>query len=36
MALSWNEIKYRAISFSNEWAGTSNEEAEAKSFIRLV
>ena len=33
MALSWNEIKYRAISFSNEWAGTSNEEAEAKSFI---
>jgi hypothetical protein len=33
MALSWNEIKERAVQFSNEWADTSNEEAEAKSFI---
>ncbi len=33
MALSWNEIKERAIYFSKEWAGTTNEEAEAQSFI---
>lgn len=33
MALSWNEIKDRAIHFSKEWAGTSNEEADAKPFL---
>ncbi len=33
MALSWNEIKDRALNFSNEWAGTSNEEADAKPFL---
>ncbi|KHJ39424.1 hypothetical protein PBAC_04100 [Pedobacter glucosidilyticus] len=33
MALSWNEIKERAVLFSKEWADTFNEEAEAKSFI---
>lgn len=33
MALSWNEIKERAIHFSKEWADTSNEEADAKSFL---
>ncbi|MCZ2357494.1 MAG: class I SAM-dependent DNA methyltransferase [Bacteroidia bacterium] len=33
MALSWNEIKDRALSFSTEWAGTSNEEADAKPFL---
>jgi len=33
MALSWNEIKDRALSFSKEWAGTSNEAADAKPFI---
>lgn len=33
MALSWNEIKERSISFSKEWAGTSNEEANAKPFL---
>jgi type I restriction-modification system DNA methylase subunit len=33
MALGWNEIKERAVRFSKDWAGTSNEEAEAKSFI---
>lgn len=33
MALSWNEIKQRALQFSNEWAGTSNEEADAKPFL---
>ncbi|MBP8850823.1 MAG: class I SAM-dependent DNA methyltransferase [Breznakibacter sp.] len=33
MALSWNEIKDRALSFSKEWAGTSNEEADAKPFL---
>jgi hypothetical protein len=27
MALSWNEIKDRALHFSKEWANTSNEEA---------
>lgn len=33
MTLSWNEIKDRALAFSLEWAGTTNEEAEAKSFL---
>ena len=33
MVLSWNEIKDRALSFSKEWAGTSNEEADAKQFL---
>ena len=33
MALSWNEIKYRALNFSKEWAETSNEEADAKPFL---
>lgn len=33
MALSWNEIKDRAVTFSKEWEEDTNEEAEAKSFI---
>jgi hypothetical protein len=33
MALSWNEIKDRALHFSKEWADTSNEEANAKPFL---
>jgi hypothetical protein len=33
MALSWNEIKDRALKFSKEWAGTVNEEADAKPFL---
>jgi hypothetical protein len=33
MTLSWNEIKDRALSFSKEWADTSNEEADAKPFL---
>lgn len=33
MALSWNEIKARAIAFSKEWEGTSNEDADAKPFL---
>ena len=33
MALSWNEIKDRALKFSNEWAGTFNEDADAKPFL---
>jgi len=32
MALSWNEIKDRALKFSKEWAGESREHAEAKTF----
>jgi len=32
MALSWNEIKNRALKFSNEWKGETSENAEAKSF----
>jgi hypothetical protein len=32
MPLSWNEIKTRAIAFSQEWANEAREEAEAKSF----
>lgn len=33
MPLSWNEIKDRALAFSKEWAGTYNEEADAKPFL---
>ncbi len=33
MALSWNEIKDRALRFSKEWADTTNEEADAKPFL---
>lgn len=33
MALSWNEIKDRAVAFSKEWADTINEEADAKPFL---
>ncbi|SIS43617.1 hypothetical protein SAMN05421789_1017 [Kaistella chaponensis] len=33
MALSWNEIKDRALKFSKEWAETSNEDADAKPFL---
>ncbi|MBP9083518.1 MAG: class I SAM-dependent DNA methyltransferase, partial [Bacteroidia bacterium] len=33
MALSWNEIKQRALSFSKEWVNEKNEDAEAKSFM---
>jgi hypothetical protein len=33
MTLSWNEIKDRALNFSKEWAGTSNEEADSKPFL---
>lgn len=32
MAISWNEIKVRAIEFSKEWENETNEHAEAKSF----
>lgn len=33
MALSWNEIKSRAVQFSKEWEHDFNEDAEAKSFM---
>ena len=33
MALSWNEIKDRAVAFSKEWEGTFSEEADAKPFL---
>jgi len=32
MALSWNEIKERALKFSEEWKEETREHAEAKSF----
>lgn len=32
MALSWNEIKDRALKFSNEWADESRERAEKDTF----
>jgi len=32
MPLSWNEIRYRAIAFSNEWAGVKSEQAEKQTF----
>jgi hypothetical protein len=31
-SLSWNEIRQRAIAFSHEWKGTTEERAEAQSF----
>lgn len=33
MALSWNEIKERAIAFSKKWEGTTDENADAKPFL---
>lgn len=33
MALSWNEIKDRAIAFSKEWKHEGDEDGEAKSFL---
>jgi hypothetical protein len=33
MALSWNEIKDRAVRFSKEWENASREEAEAQEFL---
>jgi hypothetical protein len=33
MALSWNEIKDRALAFSKEWGGAHREEADAKPFL---
>lgn len=32
MALSWNEIKDRALKFTNEWQGETRERAEKDSF----
>ncbi len=32
MALSWNEIKSRAVEFSKEWENEGSEDAEAKTF----
>ncbi len=31
-ALSWNEIRQRAIQFSREWKGAADERAEAQTF----
>jgi type I restriction-modification system DNA methylase subunit len=36
MALSWNEIKDRAVAFSKEWVDTHNEEADAKPFLEAL
>ena len=33
MALSWNEIKDRAVKFSKDWVDTTREEADAKPFL---
>ncbi|MDF1881381.1 hypothetical protein JHD50_08730 [Sulfurimonas sp. MAG313] len=32
MALSWNEIKTRAMNFSKEWEDESKEHAKSQSF----
>ncbi len=32
MPLSWNEIKDRALAFSQEWPEEASESAEAESF----
>ena len=36
MPLSWNEIKSRALAFTNEWKDEVSEDAEAKSFNQQV
>ncbi len=33
MPLSWNEIKDRAVKFTNEWNNAFNEDADAKPFL---
>ncbi|HPO49994.1 MAG TPA: class I SAM-dependent DNA methyltransferase, partial [Spirochaetota bacterium] len=33
MALSWNEIKERAVKFSAKWKDASNEDQDAKPFL---
>ncbi len=33
MTLSWNEIKDRCLTFMNEWADTTREEADAKPWL---
>ena len=33
MPLSWNEIKKRAIEFSQEWQDETSESAESQSFL---
>ena len=33
MALSWNEIKTRAITFSKVWQDAANEDSQAKPFL---
>ena len=33
MPLSWNEIRTRALAFSNEWSAESSEGAEAQTFL---
>lgn len=32
MPLSWNEIRDRAVSFSQDWKHAESEDADAKSF----
>jgi len=32
MALSWNELKSSAITFSKEWSGDERENIESQSF----
>ena len=32
MPLSWNEIKSRALAFTQEWKDEVSEDAEAKTF----
>jgi len=34
MALSWNEIKDRALKFSNEWIDETKERAEKDTYIK--
>ncbi|MCK5856991.1 MAG: hypothetical protein KAG64_05845 [Bacteroidales bacterium] len=35
MALSWNEIKNRALKFSNEWADETKENARIEYLFDL-
>ena len=36
MALSWNEIKSRALEFSQEWAGEASEYPIAQSIVHYA
>jgi len=36
MAISWNEIKDRALKFTKEWEGETRERAEKDTFWNVL